>query len=102
MNSVQTPSVVSSQPSPIDHKIRHAAQEFEAVLLNTLLGSLEKTFATMPGSKLGTGADQYQSLGAQALASGLAARGGIGIADLIARRLQAQSTATREPQIPPP
>ena len=97
MNPVKITSANATQPSPIDHKIRHAAQEFEGVLLNTLLGSLEKTFATMPGSKLATGADQYQSLGAQALASGLAARGGIGIADLIARRLQAQSTTTREP-----
>jgi Rod binding domain-containing protein len=80
-----------TQPSPTDRKIRHAAQEFEGVLLNTLLSSLEKTFATLPGTKLETGADQYQSLGAQSLASGLAARGGIGIADLIARSLQSKT-----------
>jgi len=90
-------SAPPTQPSPLNPKIRHAAQEFEGVLLNTLLSSLEKTFATLPGTKLETGADQFQSLGAQALASGLAARGGIGIADLIARSLEAQSKTAHKP-----
>lgn len=97
MSPAKVLPALPTQPSPIDGKIRHAAQEFEAVLLNTLLGSLEKTFATLPGTKLETGADQYQSLGAQSLASGLAERGGIGIADLNARSLQAHSKAAHNP-----
>lgn len=66
-----------------------AAREFEASLIRSLLESLEKTFATLPGEDALTGADDYNYLGTQALASGLAARGGFGIADLIIRHLPA-------------
>jgi Rod binding domain-containing protein len=66
----------------------HAAHEFEAVLLNTLLGSLEHSFAALPGSKkTDPAADSYQSMGIQALATSLAGRGGIGIAGMIVRSL---------------
>jgi len=90
-------SATPYQPTPADQKIRHAAHEFEGILLNTLLGPLEKTFATLPGGKIETGSDQYQSLATQVLASGLAARGGLGIADLIIRKLEAQTPS--RPQI---
>jgi Rod binding domain-containing protein len=69
------------------HRVLHAAKEFEAVLLNTLLGSLEHSFATLPGKDAEAGSDNYQYLGMQALATSLAARGGVGIASMIARTL---------------
>lgn len=68
-------------------RVLHAAHEFEAVLLNTLLGSLEHSFASLPGKDPEAGSDNYQYLGMQALASSLAARGGVGIASMIARSL---------------
>jgi Rod binding domain-containing protein len=68
-------------------RVLHAAHEFEAVLLNTLLGSLEHSFASLPGKDPETGSDNYQYLGMQALASSLAARGGVGIASMIVRSL---------------
>ena len=68
-------------------RVLHAAHEFEAVLLNTLLGSLEHSFASLPGKDPEAGSDNYQYLGMQALASTLAARGGVGIASLIVRNL---------------
>jgi len=64
-----------------------AARQFEANLIASMLESLEKTFATVPGEDSLAGADDYNYLGTQALASGLAARGGFGIADLIIRHL---------------
>jgi Rod binding domain-containing protein len=64
-----------------------AAQDFEAQLLGSLLESMEKTFATLPGQSDMPGADDYNYLGSQALAQALAARGGFGIAAMITRHL---------------
>jgi len=69
------------------HRVVHAARQFEAVLLNTLLGSLEHSFSALPGKKHDSIADNYHSMGMQALASTLADRGGVGIAGIIARNL---------------
>ena len=66
-----------------------AAREFEASLIGSLLESMEKTFATLPGQDTLPGADDYNYLGTQALAQGLAARGGFGIAAMISRHLSA-------------
>jgi hypothetical protein len=59
-----------------------AAREFEAQLLGPLLESLEKTFAAVPGGNT-PGADDYNYLGTQALASALAASGKFGIGTMI-------------------
>jgi Rod binding domain-containing protein len=74
-------------------KITKAAREFEAVLLNSLLGPLEKTFSSLPGKEADAMSDNYQSLGMQALASTLAARGGLGIADMIVKSLSKRDQA---------
>ena len=68
-------------------KVVRAAREFEAILLGSVLGSLEKTFASFPGKEQSVGADDYSYMATQALASSLAASGGIGIAKMIARDL---------------
>jgi len=67
----------------------NAAREFEANLIGSLLESLEKTFAALPGENTIPGADDYNYIGTQALAEGLAARGGFGIAAMISRHLAA-------------
>jgi hypothetical protein len=67
-----------------------AAQEFEAQLIGTVLESLEKSFATLPGQDSVAGSDDYNYLGTQALASALAAGGGFGIAKLISEHLGAR------------
>jgi Rod binding domain-containing protein len=61
-------------------KVVGAAQQFEAILLNTLLGPL-------PGSSEDSNSSAYQDLGVQTLAGGLASAGGFGIANMIARSL---------------
>jgi hypothetical protein len=60
-----------------------AARDFEAQLIGTVLQSLEKTFAALPGESEIPGQDDYNYLGSEALASGLAAHGGFGIARMI-------------------
>jgi Rod binding domain-containing protein len=64
-----------------------AAREFEANLIGSLLESMEKSFANLPGESTLPGTDNYNYMGTQALAEGLAARGGFGIAAMISRHL---------------
>ena len=87
------PSTLSpSLPSPsAPLREKNAARAFEANLIASLLESLEKTFATVPGDPNLPGADDYNYLGTQALAQGLAARGGFGIAAMIEHHLPHES-----------
>ena len=63
-------------------KAEKAAQDFEAVLLGSLLENLQKTFAGT--SEEGpAGSSSYARMGTQALAAAMSAHGGIGIAKMI-------------------
>ncbi|HLW88693.1 MAG TPA: hypothetical protein VKR57_09375 [Terriglobales bacterium] len=83
-NALFIPSTPAAEHA---RKIAKAAHEFEAVLLNTVLGPLERTFSSLPGKETDAASDNYQSLGMQALTSNLATKGGWGIADLIIKSL---------------
>jgi Rod binding domain-containing protein len=69
-----------------------AARDFEAQLIGSLLESMEKTLAALPGQSDVTGADDYNYLGTHALAEALAARGGFGIAATINRYFSAHES----------
>ena len=69
-------------------KLRKSAQEFEAVLLNSLLQSMHDSFCNLPGDDSKKPSDDYSYMGTQALAPQLAARGGLGIARMIVKNLQ--------------
>jgi Rod binding domain-containing protein len=77
-------------------KIKDVAHQFEAVLLTSLLGPLQKSFSSLPGANSEAGSGEYQSLETQALASGLAAAGGLGIANMIVHNLL-MNKATKGP-----
>jgi Rod binding domain-containing protein len=88
---MNTISAIGNGPVPSSQKLdpqrlAQAVHEFEAVLLNQLLGSLEHTFSTLSGKK-SEAEDHYHFLGVQALTSHIASTGGIGIADMIIRGL---------------
>ena len=94
MNSIPLYSAASLAPTMATAAKRpgrgaNAAREFEANLIGSLLESLEKSFAMLPGESGLPGADDYNYLATQALAGGLAARGGFGIAAMISRHLPA-------------
>jgi len=74
--------------TPALGKGQKASREFEAQLIGTVLESLEKTFAAVPGQGATAGEDNYNYLGTQALASVLAAGGGFGIAHMISKHLE--------------
>jgi Rod binding domain-containing protein len=80
-------ALLPSLATPALGKGPKAAREFEAQLIGTVLQSLEKTFAAVPGQDAMAGEDDYNYLGTQALASAVAAGGGFGIARLIAQHL---------------
>ena len=88
MNSIAAtdrgPASASQKLDP--QRLAHAAHQFEAVLLNELLGSLEQTFSALSQKKT-EAEDHYHFLGVQAVASQIAANGGIGIAEMIIRKL---------------
>jgi Rod binding domain-containing protein len=70
-------------------KNQKAACDFEAMLLAPVFDALQKTFAgDMDKDDKTPGASDYCQMGTQALAQAIAARGGIGIAQLILRHLE--------------
>jgi Rod binding domain-containing protein len=68
-------------------KLRKSAQEFEAILLQSWLEKMNQSFVGSSESQ-DAAHDTVSSLGTQAIASALAARGGIGIARMLLRQLQ--------------
>ena len=76
---------LATNAAPVS-KGEKAARDFEAVLLTSLLDSLQKAFA-WDREDATPGAGDYRLMGTRALAEAVAAGGGIGIAQLILRHL---------------
>ena len=79
-------------------KIQKSAREFEAVLLSHWLEQAEQSFASVPGSDqdpdADPGKDQFHAIAMQAVGSALTGgHGGLGIAAMVAKHLQAQAAA---------
>jgi flagellar protein FlgJ len=89
MNSILPAYAGRSSPPPgkteQQARVYKAAQEFEALLLSSLLSPLEKSFSSLSGQD--SSGDDYHYMGVQALAGALSKSGGIGVADLLARQL---------------
>lgn len=81
------PATGVSPTPPVRTKAEKAAHDFEAVLLTSLLEGLQKSFTGVADDDPG-GGGHYGLLGTQALASAMAAGGGIGIARLILQQWQ--------------
>jgi len=80
-----------------DPRIEKSAKEFEAMLFGSWLQQAEKSFATVPGAEDDEDAatrDQMMSLGVQSLSQAMANSGGIGIAKMITKALEAQAART--------
>jgi len=84
MNPVSATSAVArtadvTQPSP---RLKKAAQDFEAILLSGWLEKMQESFVS-PEQGEDPAHSTLASMGTEAIASALAARGGIGIARMI-------------------
>jgi Rod binding domain-containing protein len=96
------PARLAAAPPAVPGKAQKAAQEFEAVLLGSMLESLQKTFAGTAQAD-SPGSDNYAALSTQALASTLSAQGGIGIATMILRHWgQTKVPGVNTPEVLPP
>jgi Rod binding domain-containing protein len=80
------PSLTTAAP-PLG-KGEKAARDFEAILLTSLMDSLQKTLSGLPDDQT-PGASDYRLMGTQAFAAAIADQGGIGIARLILSHLPA-------------
>lgn len=85
-------------------KIQKSAKEFEAVLMSHWLEQAEQSFATVPGgdpdADPSSGHDQFQSIAMQAVAGALSGnRGGLGIASMVAKHLEATHKAPPDPNV---
>ncbi len=84
-------------------RMEKSARDFESILIGQWLEQAEKSFATVPGEdpeakNQDPGQDQMRSIAFHALADGLAAAGGLGIAALIRKHLvlaEGDGVATR-------
>jgi Rod binding domain-containing protein len=86
--SAHATAALQSPVNPPPGRGAKAAREFEAQLIGTVLESMEKTFACVPGQDQIAGEDELNSMGSHALATALAAGGGFGIARMIAAHLE--------------
>jgi Rod binding domain-containing protein len=75
--------------NPAALKNEKAARDFEAMLLTPVLDSLQETFGGNSEAPKIPGASDYRQMATEALGQAIAARGGIGIAQMILRHLQA-------------
>ena len=87
VSSVSGSAMLPTSASPTLGRGAKAAREFEAQLIGTVLESLERDFAALPGKDPVAGEDNYNYLSTRALASAIADRGGFGIAKMIAPHL---------------
>jgi Rod binding domain-containing protein len=72
-----------SPGEPKSSKISKAAQDFEAILVATLLNSLQKAIGTLPGGTDDPVQKSYGEFATEALASNICAAGGFGISRLL-------------------
>jgi len=78
---------------------RKAAQEFEAIFLRQLLGSMEKSGGL--GGSSSAGAGVFKSMMVGALADGAAEGGGIGLAEVVLKAMIANNAAQPAPAVAP-
>lgn len=75
---------------PKEHqKLEEAARQFEAVLLRQMLKGLERTTKAQSADQSPVGQSEYGSLVVDAVAESLSRAGGLGLAELLARKVAA-------------
>jgi Rod binding domain-containing protein len=88
--SGQTSVPAANNAAMPSSKLVKAAHEFESILLQSWMEKMNKSFLGAEESQ-DPAHDTVSSLGTQAIATALSARGGIGIASMILRQLQGKT-----------
>lgn len=92
--SLNAAQAAKKAENPQSAETLEAARQFEALLLRNVLESLQKT--TQLGGRENQANSAYRSMAVEALADGIGAAGGIGLAELIARTLEAEVSGGRK------
>jgi len=83
-----TANSATSKQTADDPRIKEAATQFEAVLLRQMLSCLEKTTSSSTGTQ-SPGGSIYGSMVVNTVADAIAKAGGLGLASLLTKSLQA-------------
>jgi Rod binding domain-containing protein len=88
-------SSVASRPSAtgVQAKLKKATEEFEAMLLGDLLKSRPKV-GTIDGGQDGSSVGGYDDFSTEAVATAMAAQGGVGIGRMLLKQLAPAATGT--------
>src|SRR5579872_1953778 len=88
-------SASASGADPLQAKADKAGAQFEAILLNMVFGELQRTFSQLPGATRDAVSNSYDSFGTEALTTGLARSGGVGLGAFVAKGLMKQASMKR-------
>ncbi len=91
VTTVSPVNSATADSDPVRAQAAKAGAQFEGILLNMVFGDLQRTFAQWPGNTRDAVSKSYDGFGMDALTSGLAASGGIGLGKFITRALVARS-----------
>jgi len=81
---------VPAAARPLASKPNKAGAEFEALLLDMVLGPVQRSFTHLPGGKEEHANKAYSGLAMQALTADLAQHGGMGLGRIISSALNAR------------
>jgi peptidoglycan hydrolase FlgJ len=94
------PTPPAAQPEAV--RIRQMAQEFEAMMLSQMLGSMRQAAGAGKGSPGGKGQNIYQQMMDDEMGRTLAKGGGLGLTDALVRDLVRQAAIQKKPSSPRP
>ncbi len=69
-------------------KLRHAAQEFEAILINSWWQSMKESFSSLADSEEEPAHGTLEDWSMQAMSSAIAASGGVGLGNMLVHQLE--------------
>lgn len=78
----------AGQDSPRAGKLRHAAEEFESMLVSSWWQEMYNSFKDSSDQDSDPGADTLQTMGIQSTTTAIAKSGGLGIARMMFHQLQ--------------
>jgi Rod binding domain-containing protein len=92
----------STSSSPSDVKLRKAAGEFEAILLESLWKSMKETFKAPDDENSDPTLESFDDWGIQGMASAVGSSGGLGIKNMIIKYLEPRVSPVKKdtPSVP--
>lgn len=87
------PTVAARPADPRDAKLREAAQEFEAILVETIFKQMRSANNALRSEPKGFAASTYEGWQDQEMARSISRQGSFGLAEVLYKQLQQQAAA---------